>query len=126
MSYLIFQSKLYGNSYIQVKFRPWHIIFLEDIISTFYVYNFLSFVIWIFSKDYEYASIVGVMLVTGLYGEIKNRINRHDRIQKLNSEATNVVVKRSDFYGNSYYISSNVKKVSPGDVICLTNVGEIL
>lgn len=66
------------------------------------------------------------MLVTGLYGEIKNRINRHDRIQKLNSEATNVVVKRSDFYGNSYYISSNVKKVSPGDVICLTNVGEIL
>ena len=49
---------LYGPNSINVPVKPYHVLFIEEVLHPFYIFQLLSISLWMYEHYYSYAGII--------------------------------------------------------------------
>ncbi|KAL5492027.1 hypothetical protein EMCRGX_G017415 [Ephydatia muelleri] len=114
-------SKLlrYGPNSIDVPVKPYHLLFVEEVLHPFYIFQILCIVQWLNEQYYYYSGCIFVMsllsVLASLYQTRKNMQQLHDMVKQ--SCTVNVNRENTELHGVSG------ESLVPGDVMVIPPSG---
>ncbi|XP_071502237.1 polyamine-transporting ATPase 13A3-like [Diadema antillarum] len=117
------RRKLYGSNVINIALKPIPVLFFQEAMNPFYIFQVYSVMLWIFGYNYVFFSvaIIGMSLISitlTIYSTRKQSI----ALRKMVASRSSVIVCR----GEDVYREMDEKDLVPGDLIELPRQGCIM
>lgn len=114
---------LYGANSIDIDVKSYWRLFIEEVLTPFYIFQIASIILWLADEYYYYAGCIflvsGISIGVSLYETKKQRVTLREMMS-----STPIAIQVAD--GEGGYVEIPEKQLVPGDVIVMPARGCIM
>lgn len=110
---------MYGSNSIEVPVKPYHSLFIEEVLHPFYIFQILSVIFWMADSYFYYAGAVLIIFIVSMFVSLVQTRRHMQRLHDMVKTSGHVTVIRD----NQRCHDVSIEDLVPGDVMVVPPEG---